>query len=83
MLKLLKIEKNTIIYKSMPFLVFLLKWADNKINSFLKKCITKLVSLAAWYNQKVSKKIEILYTKKSITKIKPKYPKAKKKKGGR
>lgn len=81
MLKLLKIEKNTLIYRSMPFLVFVLKWIDNKLNSLLKKTITKLVSLTAWYNKKFSKRIETLYTKKSITKIKPKYPKVKKKVG--
>lgn len=78
MLKMIKIEKNTVIYRSMPFLVFILKWIDNKILGILKLLEINLKRFGSWYVHKVSTKIDSLYSKKSITKIKPKY-KAKKK----
>jgi hypothetical protein len=83
MLKLIKIEKNAIIYKYMPFLVYFLKLIDNRLNALLKKSISVLISLKAWYNAKISKKIDNLYIEKSIIKIKPKFPKVKKKKAGK
>ena len=77
---MIKIEKNTIIYRSMPFLIFVSKMVDTKILSLLKWLDIKLKRFTNWYVHKVSIKIDTLYNKKSITKIKPKYPKAKKKK---
>lgn len=80
MLKMIKIEKNAIIYRSIPFLIFMSKMIDTKIFSLLKWLEIKLKRFTNWYIHKVSMRIDALYIKKSITKIKPKYPKAKKKK---
>ncbi len=75
MLKMIKIEKNAIIYKSIPFLVFILKVFDTKMSQLLKFLELSTGKARKLYSAKVSDKIDKLYSKKSITKIKPKYKK--------
>lgn len=79
MLKMIRIEKNTIVYKSIPFVIFYLKTLDTKILSILKSINLFFRKITTWYSSKISDKIDKLYIKRSITKIKPKYPKVKKK----
>ncbi len=79
MLKMIRIEKNTIVYKSIPFVIFYLKWLDTKILGLLKLLNLSLRRFVAWYSSNISEKIDKLYIKNAITKIKPKHHKAKKK----
>lgn len=70
MLKLIKMEKNNLIYKSIPFLIFVLKWLDLKCLWLLKKLKNGLQHVTNFYSKKVSDKIDSLYSKKTTIKSK-------------
>lgn len=78
MLKIVKIQKNTIVYKSIPYLLHALKWLNSAILWLVVFAIASLESFKALYIRKISNKINNTYKQKEIVGIKRKYPKSKK-----
>lgn len=78
MLKLVKVQKNTIVYTQLPVLLYILKWIDTKVLSIFSLAGRLVESSNKFYVSKISNKIEAQYKLRKITKITAKYPKPKK-----
>jgi hypothetical protein len=78
MLKLVKIQKNTIVYVQLPLYLHILKWIDTKFLQLILLLNKALEVLTTSYVSKISSKIDAQYKLKKITKITAKYPKIKK-----
>ncbi len=79
MLKLVKIGKDSVVYRKIPTIVYIMKWLDIKIILILRKMVSFMASLLSSYQNKVSFRINKKYVATAMTTIKPKYPKVKKK----
>lgn len=78
MLKLVKVQKNTIVYTQLPVLLYVLKWIDAKVLSIFSLASRLVESSNKFYVSKISNKIEAQRKLRTITKITAKYPKPKK-----
>ena len=78
MLKLVKVQKNTIVYTQLPVLLYVLKWIDAKVLSIFLLASRLVESSNKLYVSTISNKIEAQRKLRTITKITAKYPKPKK-----